>query len=173
MPFDLNLPLSGTRAVEPRSGGANGDYQIIFTFANNITTVGSATATSSSGSPSVSSRSVGPQPNQYTVNVTGVQNARRLTVRMDNVQDSAGANLTDVRAEMNVLLGDTNGDAVVNGGDAIQTRNRAGQATDTNNFRSDVNLDGTINAGDTTVVRNQSGNALQAAPEPDATTTKQ
>ena len=55
------------------------------------------------------------------------------------------------------LLGDTNGDRSVNAGDAIQTRNRAGQAVDSTNFRSDVNLDGFVNSGDTTVVRGQSG----------------
>ena len=38
-------------------------------------------------------------------------------------------------------------------GDALQTRNRSGQATDETNFRSDVNADGFVNSGDTTVVR--------------------
>jgi hypothetical protein len=123
--LDLDLPLAGTPAVESRTGGGNGDHTIIFTFARDLTNVGSATASSTSGSPSVSSRSIGPAPNQYTVNLTGVPNTRRVTVRLDNVEDTEGANLTDVRAQMNVLLGDTNGDGVVNSGDALQTRNRA------------------------------------------------
>jgi hypothetical protein len=161
-PIDMPLPLGGTPAVESRTGGANGDHTIIFTFANNVTQVGTASATSTSGSPTVTSRNVGPGPNQYTVNVSGVQNTRRITVRLDNVQDTEGANLTDVRAQMNVLFGDTNGDGVVNSGDALQTRNRAGQSADGNNFRSDVNIDGTVNGGDTIIVRNQSGNALQS-----------
>ena len=32
--FDITLPQTGTRGVECRSGGANGDYTIIFHFAN-------------------------------------------------------------------------------------------------------------------------------------------
>jgi PKD repeat protein len=160
--LDLNLPLGGTPAIESRTGGANGDHTIIFTFARNLTQVGTATATSTSGSPTVTSRGIGPAPNQYTVNISGVQNARRVTVRLDNVQDTDGANLTDVRAQMNVLFGDTNGDGVVNSGDALQTRGRAGQQADANNFRSDVNVDGTVNGGDTIIVRNQSGTALQS-----------
>ena len=59
-----------------------------------------------------------------------------------------------------MLIGDTNGDRVVNAGDALQTRNRAGQATDGTNFRSDVNLDGFVNSGDTTAVRARSGNSV-------------
>ncbi len=58
------------------------------------------------------------------------------------------------------FVGDTNGDHFVNAGDALQTRNRSGQATDATNFRSDVNIDGTINSGDQIVVRVRSGNFL-------------
>src|SRR2546423_10948183 len=42
--FDLNLPLSGTRGVECRSGGANGDHSAGFIFSDNIPHVGGATA---------------------------------------------------------------------------------------------------------------------------------
>ncbi len=61
---------------------------------------------------------------------------------------------------MGLLVGDTNGDGFVNTGDALQTRNRSGQATDATNFRSDVNTDGVVNSGDTTAVRSRSGTAL-------------
>jgi len=61
---------------------------------------------------------------------------------------------------MGALVGDTNGDGLVNSGDALQTRNRSGQATDASNFRSDVNVDGVVNSGATTVVRVRSGGAL-------------
>ena len=61
---------------------------------------------------------------------------------------------------MGVLVGDTNGDSFVNSGDALQTRNRSGQATDATNFRSDVNADGFVNSGDTTLVRTRAGTFL-------------
>ena len=48
----------------------------------------------------------------------------------------------------------------MNAGDALQTRNRSGQATDATNFRSDVNVDAFVNSGDTTIVRSRSGNFL-------------
>jgi hypothetical protein len=58
---------------------------------------------------------------------------------------------------MRVLLGDSNGDAIVNSGDTVQTRNRSGQVSDPTNFRSDVNRDGVINSADTAIIRGQSG----------------
>ena len=58
---------------------------------------------------------------------------------------------------MGMLIGDTNGDGVVNAGDTTQTRSRSGQTTDATNFRSDVNSDGTINSGDEIAVRSRSG----------------
>ena len=61
-----------------------------------------------------------------------------------------GRNLGNINIPMGILLGDTNGDRVVNAGDTIQTRGRSGQLTDAINFRSDVNESGDINAGDTT-----------------------
>jgi hypothetical protein len=61
---------------------------------------------------------------------------------------------------MDVLLGDTNGDGVVNAGDTIQVRNHSGETLGTTNFRYDVNVDGLINAGDTTIVRSRSGDSL-------------
>ncbi len=68
-----------------------------------------------------------------------------------------GIATTDIVIPMGILVGDTNGDGVVNSGDSLQTRNCSGQVTDGTNFRSDVNADGSINSGDTTSVRAQSG----------------
>jgi hypothetical protein len=61
---------------------------------------------------------------------------------------------------MGVLVGDTNSDASVNSGDALQTRGRSGQTANGTNFRSDVNIDGAINGGDALIVRSRSGIAL-------------
>ena len=36
------MPTVGTRGIEPRSGGVNGDHTLVFTFANALTSVGSA-----------------------------------------------------------------------------------------------------------------------------------
>ena len=34
--FDINLPLTGAPGIECRSGGANGDYQVVFNFAGAV-----------------------------------------------------------------------------------------------------------------------------------------
>ena len=68
---------------------------------------------------------------------------------------------------MGVLVGDTNGDRFVNAGDALQTRNRSGQATDATNFRSDVNTDGFVNSGDTLIVRANSGERTRSLAQLD------
>ena len=95
-----------------------------------------------------------------TVNLTGVTNAQTVVVTLSGVTDSFSQTLPNTALSVGLLLGDTNGDRFVNAGDALQTRNRSGQATDVANFRSDVNTDGSVNSGDTTIVRARSGTAL-------------
>ncbi len=146
-PFDLPLPLTGNVGIECRNGPT---YQMIINFATPVT-AGGATVTSGTGS--VGGFSV--SGSQITVDLTGVINAQRIALTLSNVSD--GTNTGNVIIPMGVLVGDTNADAVVNAGDALQTRNRSGQATDTTNFRSDVNADGFVNSGDTVIVRAQSG----------------
>ncbi len=162
--FDIELPLAGSSGVECRSGGANGNYTLVFNFANNLTSVGSATVTTGIGS--VASRVVGPNANQYTVQLTGVippnaSNGQLLSVTLGNVLD-AQSNAGSVAVSMGVLVGDVNGDRAVNSGDAQQTRTRSGQPASPTNFRSDVNADGTVNSGDAFIVRQHSGE--QVAP---------
>jgi len=159
--FDVNLPLTGTRGVECRSGGATSDYKLVFTFPNNLTSVGSASVTSGTGS--VSSSAMGPNPHQYTVNLTGVTNAQYVTVTLINVLDAAD-HAGDVSATMGVLLGDTSADGVVNSADITQTRRQSGNVANSSNFREDVTLDGVVNSADITLVRRQSGSALPSAP---------
>jgi len=153
-PFDISLPLSGSSGVECRTGGANNDYQVVFTFANSVT-FSSAAITAGAGSVSTSS---GNGTATITVNLTGVTNAQRATVTLSAVND--GTSTADVGVSIGLLVGDTNGDGFVNAGDALQTRNRSGQTADAINFRSDVNTDGFVNSGDTLVVRTRSGTAL-------------
>ncbi|MDQ6765672.1 MAG: hypothetical protein M3Z22_06180 [Verrucomicrobiota bacterium] len=151
--FDLPLALNGTSTVESRTGGANGDHQIVITFANPIAASAASVIT---GSGSVSSLAV--SGSTATVNLTGITDAQVVTIRLDGVNDGTGSGC--VNLSMAALLGDTNGDRIVNSGDALQTRLRSGQATDGTNFRSDVNLDGFVNSGDTTLVRARSGTAV-------------
>ena len=95
-----------------------------------------------------------------TINLTGVTNAQTLTVSLTNLTDTFSQVLPSVALGASFLVGDTNGDRMVNAGDALQTRSRSGQTTDATNFRSDVNIDGFVNSGDALNVRSRSGAAL-------------
>ncbi|MGI8821098.1 MAG: LamG-like jellyroll fold domain-containing protein [Chthoniobacterales bacterium] len=151
--FDIDLVPFATAGVECRNPGAAGAYQMIVQFPAPVTVAG---ATILSGTGAVSGFTV--TGSSVTVNLTGVTNAQTLVVNLTGVND--GTSSGNVPLAMSVLIGDTSGDGIVNGGDAIQTRSRSGQPTDATNFRSDVNTDGIVNGGDTIVVRSRSGTSL-------------
>ncbi len=156
--FDINLVSAPS--VECRSGGANGNHTLVFSFANTLTGVGGASVTSGTGSVS-SSAIDGGDAHNYIVNLTGVSNAQRVTVTLANVTDSAGGNSSAVPITMDVLLGDANSSGSVNTTDIAQTKSASGQPVDASDFRRDFNFSGgTINATDIAVVKASSGTAL-------------
>jgi hypothetical protein len=152
--FDVPLPLTGSVGVECRSGGATNDYQMIINFASSVT-VQSASVTSGTGS--VSSFS-GSGTSQITVNLTGVTNVQRITVTLHNVNN--GTTTGDVPVSMGVLVGDVNGNAVVNSSDVSLTKAQAGQPVTGSNFREDVNANGLINSVDVAQVKANVGTSL-------------
>jgi hypothetical protein len=156
--FAINLPTSGNLGIECRSGGANNDHTLVFTFVNTLTGVSGASVTAGTGS--IVSLGIGADAHQYVVNLTGVTNAQMIRVSLDNVTDSAGGNSSAVDAWMGVLLGDTTGNGSVNGSDVSQTRLQSGQALSGSNFRSDVTVNGLINGSDISSVKLKSGTAL-------------
>src|SRR5438552_3330104 len=151
--FDIPLPLTGNVGIECRSGGATNDYQMIINFATSVT-VGSASVTSGTGS--VSSFSV--SGSQVAVNLTGVTNVQRITVTLFNVND--GSHMGNVPLSMGVLVGDVNGNAVVNASDVSLTKAQVGQPVTGSNFREDVNANGVINSVDVAQVKANVGTAL-------------
>jgi len=92
----------------------------------------------------------------FLVSLTGVTNAQTLTVSLTNVEDTTGNLSANVSVPMNVLVGDTNADAV----DVSQTKSQSGNAVTHANFREDVNADGFIDAVDVSLVKSKSGFAL-------------
>jgi hypothetical protein len=153
--FDVDLPLSGNPGIECRSGGANGNYQIVFTFRNNLSSVSSATIASAA----VDSSSIGPDQNQYTVNLAGVPNAHSATVMLNTVQDVAG-NIGNASGTMAVLIGDTTGNGTVTSSDVSQVKLQSGQPVTSSDFRADVNASGTITSTDVSAVKLRTGTAL-------------
>ncbi|HJT45330.1 MAG TPA: PKD domain-containing protein [Chthoniobacterales bacterium] len=153
-PLDLILPLTGAPAIECRTGGANGNYQVIFVFPDTLTSVGSVTTSAGT----VASSGVGLDTHQFIVNLTGVPNAQYVTVTLNNAH--SGNRSGNVAVTMGVLFGDANGDKFCDAVDTSQTKSQSGHAVTTSNFREDVNADGFIDAVDTSLVKSKSGTAL-------------
>ncbi len=144
--FEISLPLTGGPGVECRSGGANGEHDVVFKFAAPFTQ--SATA-NWGGNPATVSTS----GSEVTVHCSGVANGQMIPVTLN----SLAGNFT---VPMGVLLGDTNGNGVVNSSDVGQTKLQSGQAATQSNFREDVTVNGTINSSDVSIVKLNSGTAL-------------
>jgi hypothetical protein len=153
--FDIPLPLTGTPGIECRTGGANGDFTIVVTFANPVQVSGDSVASSdhqaTADPPQVSN-------NIVTVNLHHVSNAQAITLTLTGVSD--GTHTGDVTVPMDVLIGDTTGDRTVDSADVSQTKSRSGQRVSAANFRSDVTADGNINSADISLVKSKSGTAL-------------
>lgn len=156
--FDLDLPLTGSPGIECRNGGANGDYTLVFSFSNPLTSVSGASITSGNGS--VNSSAIGADPHQYVINLTGVTNAQVITVSLTNVNDSAGNGSPAVAGSMAILVGDTTADRFVNSADISQTKSQSGNLVTSSNFRQDVTIDGFLNSADISLVKSKSGTAL-------------
>lgn len=157
--FDVSLPLSGAPGIECRSGGATNDYELVFTFNNNVE---SGTATIDSGIGTVSGPPVF-AGNTMTVNLTGVNNVQVLTIRLSGVTDQYLQTLPDSIVSMGVLIGDTNANGTVNAADIAQTKGQLGQSVTGANFRNDVNANGVINSADGALVKSHAGESLPPA----------
>jgi hypothetical protein len=151
---DLMPPASG---IEPRSGGANGDYQVVVTFAVPVTVTGAAAVPATAGTASVVGTPI-VNSNQITVNLTNVSNAQRFNINLIGVND--GTTTRDISVPMAVLIGDTTGNGAVNSSDIAQTQSQSGQAVTANNFREDVTVNGLINSSDIALVQSKSGTGL-------------
>jgi hypothetical protein len=154
--FDLNLPLTGTPGVECRTGGVNRTYTLLFTFSNNVTS-GSAAITAGSGTVSGSPTFTG---NVMSVNLTNVADAQRMTLTLSGVKDAYLQTLPSTLIHMNILVGDTTGDGIVNASDVSQAKLYVGSVVGAANFRADVTVDNSINSSDISNVRLRSGTSL-------------
>jgi hypothetical protein len=110
--FGIDLPLSGPSGVEDRSTLPNHRLVIAMTFNNAIASVGSA----SSDCGSVSDITI--NGNTVTVKAVGVPrvcNGHVINVIANDIVDDQGNSLSSAAATVGLLLGDANGDRVVDG----------------------------------------------------------
>jgi hypothetical protein len=131
--YDVDLPLTGNPGIECRTGGANGNYTMVFKFTVALSTVGNVTVIGTGG---ISNQTIdSTDGRQYIVNLTGVTNAQNFTVTLTNVTDVAGNVSSSVSATMAVLTGDTNADKFTDAIDVSQVKSQSGNAVTASNFR--------------------------------------
>ena len=165
--MDINMPLTGTTGVECRSGGATNDFTVVATFANNVTVNGSPQAQVTSGTGCVGTAgtcdpngAVTVSGNVVTIPLTTVADQQTINITLNGVNTASAEPAVNVMMPMSRLLGDTNGNRIVNATDISQTKGQIGQAVTNSNFRTDVNANGAINAGDASLVKTNSGHAV-------------
>lgn len=161
--YDIDLPLIGASGIECRTSASlgAGTYMMIFTFTNTLTSVGNASVTDGSGT--VSTSTLGPNANQYTVNLVGVTNQQYVTVTLANVLDSQN-NSGSVFGIMGVLLGDVTANGMVSKTDVPSVKAHRAQRVTSANFRKDVNANGIINKIDRKRIKAQVGISLPTSP---------
>ena len=152
--FDVVLPLAGNPGIECRSGGANGDYTLVFSFANPLSSVGNASVTNGTGSVTNSDIDSSDDHN-YIVNLTGVTNAQVITVSLTNVIDSAGNGSASVSTSMGVLLADVSANGNVSNTDVAAVKGQISSPVTGSNFRNDVNANGIVSNTDVSVTKAQ------------------
>jgi Dockerin type I domain len=153
--FDVDLPVIGPSGIECRSGGTNGDYSLVFSFADPIQSVTETTVTSGTGSVAGVTRQ---NAKNYSVALTGISDAQLVTVKLV-VSTVSGKSIT-VSAPVGFLLADVNADGVVDSADEADVSSKISQPVDATNFRDDVNGDGLIDQADVALVQSRLGVAL-------------
>jgi hypothetical protein len=162
--FDVNLPLTGTPAIECRSGGTTNDHTLVITFGGNVSVNGAAQAEIVSGTGTIGSGgnsnggAVFVNGRTVTVPLTNVGNAQTIQVRLNGVSDGGGVGSPVV--SMRVLAGDVNGNGSVTSSDLGSAKAEANAPLTATNFRADVTPNGTINASDVAFVKAASGSSV-------------
>ena len=106
------------------------------------------------GDPTISERTV-------SIQLAGVADIQRLGVTLSKLSDSFGQELSDQTVNMNILIGDVNGNKVVNSSDVTQVKTQSGVPVSSANFRNDINVSGNINASDVGLTKVNSGHGIQ------------
>jgi hypothetical protein len=159
--FDIPLPYTGSAAtsgIECRSN--NNTETFVFSFVNPIASVAGASV---SGTATIDNAHTGintSNPHEYVVSLTGVSNAQHVTVTLTNLSDTAGNTMGSLAATLGVLIGDVNGDGVVDGNDVAAVQAKTRQNPDSTNFKMDVDTTGVIDGNDVSTVQGHTRTSL-------------
>ena len=160
IPFDINLPLTGTPAIECRNGIAGEQartYKWVFNFSQPIVGVDDATVHCGSVQHLEIDASNPYQVNLFTSNHRCDQ--QYATATLTGIHSSSET-LASASATMGILVGDVDGSGTVDRADVGLTRNSGLDPVSFTNFRADVVVSGVIDQNDVKVVRGHVGNSL-------------
>jgi hypothetical protein len=154
-PFDLHLALTGTPTEECRWGSTKGNYSLILTFSEPVTSLTATLGLQAGQSGAVVGTAQTPvivngtNGSTVTVDLTGVGDAQRLNLQLSSIQPGNGT----ASVPINILWGDANGVGVVNGGDYLATRSKLNSTLNSTNFQYDAGCFGFVSGGDALLVR--------------------
>jgi hypothetical protein len=158
--FPIDLPLTGPSGVEDRSGGPDKEYTVVMTFNQKIVSVGSASSTCGDVQSIVIDSSDSHKVNINLVNVAHACNGSTIAVTADSIADDQGNALDSASVSLGLLLGDVNGDRVVDRHDLNLAQQFTHQKANSTNFRADVANDGFIYSSDKMLIEQQRGTSL-------------
>jgi hypothetical protein len=153
--FDLALSAVVTNpTTEPRQGPAQ---TLVFNFNKPITaaTVTVTEGVATAAAPAFSGNSV-------IVNLTGVTNAKYVTVTLSNVVSADGGTGGTGHARIGYLAGDVNQNRVVSLADVALVNAALAQPVTAANYLFDVNASGTLSLADKSIVTLDQATALPA-----------
>jgi hypothetical protein len=171
-------PLQVVSSVSSRTHGTFGSYDIpagqvecrtcglnklIVVFNQNIELLSGTNSVVPGCGTVVSVASTG---NVLTVFLSGVTNAMPCTVECPGICPVCNGNQrTTATLCWRYLIGDVNGNGVVNNSDIILARGALGTYVAPFNFRKDVNCNGVINNSDIILIRGRLGTTVAPCPE--------
>ena len=156
--FDINLPTTGTPAIECRTGPAAGSHKIVVTLAGAVSAVNSVTVTPAPNATATISGTPALSGNQIVVNLTGVSNAQTLALNLLGVSD--GTSTANITIPVSFLQGDVNQNGRVDGNDVSAVQSRSRQQANSSNFVYDVNTTGLIDGNDVSAAQTKTRTVL-------------
>lgn len=153
--FDIRL-FPGSDGIECRDGGANKEYQVVFSFATPVTFTGASVTPAAGGTAHVVNTTT--NGNEVIVNLDNVSNEQTITVSL--LGAAAGGPPSDLSVKMGVLFADANANKSVTGSDVNGCKAVVGLPVTEDSFRYDVNLTGTLTGSDVNVIKGQVGTSL-------------
>ena len=157
--FGLILSPSAATVVEPRQGAVAGTYSVPMNFDAPVSagiTAGLSLQNGSTAVGTVNSVSYNESGNVATVSLTGVATAQPLNIHLTGINPGNGT--ADI--PFNVLVGDVNGDRIVDNLDLALVQANFTPTVTQSTFIYDINGDGVVNSADAALVSAAAGTNL-------------